>query len=213
MKTKSKIKITHKPKLLIFDFDGVLANTKKVWISCLLKVLKEEKFYCPKCATDIIIPFGRKIQDVLGMLDVPKKEIENIRTKVHKLVMNKKIEVADLSPLQDVKIKKIILSNSPKFIVKHILKERIKIFDRLYGSDDFSDKASFIKNLMKKHKFGKKDVWYVGDIGQDVRVSRKAGCISIILASAFAWNPIKQVMEEKPDIIVKNFRDLKKMLS
>jgi len=65
---------------------------------------------------------------------------------------------------------------------------------------------------MKKHKLKKKDVWYVGDIGQDARVSRKAGCTSVILASRFAWNPIKQVMEEKPDIVVKNLEEIKKRI-
>jgi len=213
MKIKSKIKAVQKPKILIFDFDGVLADTKKIWISCIMKVLKEEKFYCPKCVTDIIVPFGRKMQDVLKMLDVPKHEIENIRRKVHKIVLKKKIKMQDIAPLKEIKIRKIILSNSPGFVVRHVLGGKMRIFDRLYGSDDFSDKASFIKSLIKKHKFGKKDVWYVGDIGQDVRVARKAGCTSVILAGGFAWNPAKEVLKEKPDIIIRNFYDLKEVIN
>lgn len=210
MKVKSKT--SQRPKLLIFDFDGVLADTKRIWVSCIMKVLKEEKFYCPKCVTDIVIPFGRKMQDVLGLLDVPKQEIENIRRKVHKIVLKKKIKTQEIKQLEDLNIQKIILSNSPAFVVKHVLGSKLRVFDRLYGSDDFSDKASFIKNLMKKRRLGKKDVWYIGDIGQDVRVARKAGCISVILASRFAWNPLKEVIKEKPDIVIKNFYDLKEVI-
>ncbi|MEM4230636.1 MAG: HAD hydrolase-like protein [Candidatus Pacearchaeota archaeon] len=202
-----------KPKLIIFDFDGVLADTKKIWIKCIIKVLKEEKFYCPKCVTDIIIPFGRKIQDVLKLLDIPKSRIEEIRTKVHKLVLKHKIKIQNIEPLKTIKIKKIILSNSPAFVVRHALKNKLKIFDRVYGSDDFSDKASFIESLMKKQKFRKKDLWYVGDIGQDIRVARKGGCTSVILASKFAWNPLKEVLKERPDIVIKDFYDLKKIMN
>jgi phosphoglycolate phosphatase len=198
-------------KLLIFDFDGTLADTKKIWIESIMRVLKEEKFSCPKCITDIIVPFGRKIQDVLELLDVPKEKIDEIRCKIHRLVMKRKVKTADLKPLKEIKARKIILSNSPKFIVNHLLKDKVKIFDKVYGSEDFSDKAKFIMELLKKYKLNKKEVWYIGDISQDVRVARKAGCRSVIISHKFSWNSLKEIMKEEPDILIRSFKDLKKL--
>jgi phosphoglycolate phosphatase-like HAD superfamily hydrolase len=55
------------------------------------------------------------------------------------------------------------------------------------------------------------EVAYVGDRAGDVLTARKAGCISIIIASRYAWNTREDIIEANPDIILGKIEDLKKL--
>jgi len=60
-------------------------------------------------------------------------------------------------------------------------------------------------------KFSSEEVAYVGDRAGDVLTARKAGCLSIIIASRFAWNTRDEIIEASPDIVLGRLEDLKKL--
>jgi len=203
--TKNKI------KLLLLDFDGTLADTKKRWYNSILKVLKREKLYCPECETKVIIHFGRKIKDVLEMADVSTKEISRIRHEIYKEFLKKKPRALNLDALKEVKCRKFILSNSPRRVIKRVLGKQIRIFDRVYSEETFGNKPELIKKLKKRMNLSLEEVAYVGDRAGDVLTARKAGCISIIIAGKYAWNTKEEIIEEMPDIVLGRLEDLKKL--
>ena len=201
----------NKIKLLLLDFDGTLADTKKRWFSSILKVLKREKLYCPECETKVIIHFGKKIKDVLEMADVSTKEISRIRNEIYKEFLKKKSKALNLETLKGIKCRKFILSNSPRRVIKKVLGKQIKIFDKVYSEETFDNKPELIRKLKKKMKFSSEEVAYVGDRAGDVLTARKAGCLSIIIASRFAWNTREDIIEANPDIILGKIEDLKRL--
>jgi phosphoglycolate phosphatase-like HAD superfamily hydrolase len=201
----------NKIKLLLLDFDGTLADTKKRWFSSILKVLKREKLYCPECETKVIIHFGKKIKDVLEMTDVSTKEISRIRNEIYKEFLKKKSKALNLETLKGIKCRKFILSNSPRRVIKKVLGKQIKIFDKVYSEETFDNKPELIRKLKKKMKFSSEEVAYVGDRAGDVLTARKAGCLSIIIASRFAWNTRDEIIEASPDIVLGRLEDLKKL--
>ena len=199
-------------KLLLFDFDGTLADTKKRWFSSILKVLKREKLYCPECETKVIIHFGKKIKDVLEMADVSTKEISRIRNEIYKEFLRKKPKALNIDALKRIKCRKFILSNSPRHIIKRVLGKQIKIFNKVYSEETFDNKSELIKKLKRKMNLSLKEVAYVGDRAGDVLTARKAGCLSIIIASRYAWNTKEEIVHEGPDIILRQLSDLEKIL-
>jgi len=201
----------NKIKLLLLDFDGTLADTKKRWFSSILKVLKREKLYCPECETKVIIHFGKKIKDVLEMTDVSTKEISRIRNEIYNEFLKKKSKALNLETLKGIKCRKFILSNSPRRVIKKVLGKQIKIFNKVYSEETFDNKPELIRKLKKRMKFSLEEVAYVGDRAGDVLTARKAGCISIIIAGKYAWNTREEIMEEKPDIVLGRLEDLKKL--
>jgi HAD superfamily hydrolase (TIGR01549 family) len=201
----------NKIKLLLLDFDGTLADTKKRWFSSILKVLKREKLYCPECETKVIIHFGKKIKDVLEMTDVSTKEISRIRNEIYKEFLKKKSKALNLETLKGIKCRKFILSNSPRRVIKKVLGKQIKIFDKVYSEETFDNKPELIRKLKKRMRLSSEEVAYVGDRAGDVLTARKAGCISIIIASRYAWNTRDEIIEANPDIILGKIEDLKRL--
>jgi len=201
----------NKIKLLLLDFDGTLADTKKRWYNSILKVLKSEGLFCPECETKVIIHFGKKIKDVLEMADVSTKEISRIRHEIYKEFLKKKSKALNLETLKGIKCRKFILSNSPQRVIKKFLGKQIKVFSRIYSEETFDNKPELIRKLKKKMKLSSEEVAYVGDRAGDVLTARKAGCLSIIIAGKYAWNTRDEIIEESPDIVLGRLEDLKKL--
>ena len=135
------------------------------------------------------------------MKDV-KKEVEKV----------KKCE--DVDHIKDIKAEKILVSNSLKEFILPIIKQfRLKsCFKEFYGAEDFSEKPAFIKGYLKKNKIKKENCYYIGDRVADVRIAKKVGCKSVIIAGKCAWNSRKELLKEKPDFIISNIKDLKKIV-
>ncbi len=203
-----------KPKILIFDFDGTLADTRNEWYSANLKILKLLKISSPEQEVKSLLHLGEKINEFMKEIGF-KKEAEEIEDKVEEEFI-KIFQIKFCEGFEEIKklnIKKIILSNSPTSAIEKILKPmNLKFFSRIYGSDKFTKKFILIKDLMKKHKLKKQEVIYIGDRVVDVEVARKAGCISVIVASRCAWNPKKDIIKANPDYIVGSLRELRRII-
>lgn len=199
-------------KIILFDFDGTLADTKKVWMSSIIKILKKEKFYCPECEARVIIHFGKKIKDVLSFLDIPKVRVLDIQNKIYKEFSKHKLKrTADFSFLEDIKARKYILSNSPTHIIRKVLGKNIRYFDRIYGADKFDDKVNFIKRLKKINNLSSKQIAYIGDRAGDAIISKNAGCLSVVISNKYSWNSSREIIKEEPDVVLSKILYIKKL--
>ena len=202
----------NKIKLLLFDFDGTLADTKKRWFYSLMKVLKQEKLFCPECEAKVIIHFGKKIKETLASADISEQRAEKIRNKVYSEFLKKlPKKIYDFSFLSSLKCKKIILSNSPGKIIRKVLGGDIKFFDRVYGEEKFGNKVEFIKKLKNKMKLRGNEVAYIGDRAGDVVTARKSGCVSVIVSNKYIWNSQKEIAKSHPNYLISSLKDLQKL--
>jgi len=211
--TKSSLKNKMKTKLLVFDFDGTLADTKLAWFTSIFKVLKKMKIYCPSCEARVIVHFALKIRDFLDHLGLPKKKSEMIASDIYYEFFKQKSRlINNIDYISSLPGKKIILSNTRTFAIEKILGKHKKIFDGIYGGDKFGEKYAFIKKEMKKKKLKKNQVYYIADRAGDVQTAKKAGCMSLMIASKHAWSSFDEIMREKPDMVVKNLKEIKKII-
>jgi phosphoglycolate phosphatase-like HAD superfamily hydrolase len=205
-------------KLIIFDFDGTIVDTKSLYYHVIYQELKRFGFSYKR--VDSAIDLGMTLKKTLGKLGFSfltswylKKKIMN---KVKENIDNiKKCE--DIDDISKLKGGKIIVSNSSKDMIKPVLKHlKLKSeFKEIYGSEDFNDKTSFIKKYLKEHNIDKKqiqDCYYIGDRAADVKLAKKVGCIGIAIIGKCAWDSRKELLSEQPDFVVHSLKDLEKVI-
>ena len=203
-------------KLLIFDFDGTIADTKSVYYRAIYEDVK--KFGYSYKDVDKIVDLGLSLKNVLKKLGfsfltswfLHKKIVKNVKKQADKVKKCK-----DVDAIKGIKTKKILVTNSLKEFVFPILKHfRLrKDFREIYGAEDFSDKAEFIKDYLKQKEIKKENCYYIGDRAGDVKIAKKAGCRSVIISGKCAWDSRKEILEEEPDFILEDIKDLREILN
>jgi len=202
-------------KFLIFDFDGTIADTKAVYYKVIYKKLKNLGYSYKQ--VDKAIDLGLSLKKTLRNLGLSSIVYWFLHKKIHKKVkkeVDKVKKCKDVDSIKHIQQDKILVSNSLKEFILPIVKhfKLKKEFKGIYGAEDFSDKASFIKDYLKKNKLKKENCYYIGDRTADIKTARKAGCKSIIIVGKCAWNSRKELLREKPDYIISSLKDLKKIV-
>ena len=213
-------------KLLIFDFDGTIADTRHVYYTAMkeeLKFLRLKGKYIRKPwlsdkDIDKAIDVGLSLRKTLRKLGLSfivswfmhKKIMFKIKKYVEKVKKCK-----DVDSIKQIKGEKILISNSLREFMMPIIKHfKLKsYFKEIYGADDFDDKAAFIKNYLKKRKIKKNECLYIGDRVADVKTARKAGCLSVIVTGKCAWDSRSEIIKAKPDFIIDDIAEVSSIIS
>lgn len=201
-------------KLLIFDFDGTIADTKTLYYKVIYENVK--KFGYKYQDVDKIIDLGLSLKNVLKKLGfsfltswfLHKKIMKNVKSEASKVKKCKDVDV-----IKNIKTEKILVTNSLKEFVLPIIKhfKLQSCFHEIYGSEDFSNKIEFIKSYLTSNKIKRENCYYIGDRAADVKIARKVGCKSIVIAGKCAWDSRKEILEEKPDFVLEDIADLRKL--
>lgn len=201
-------------KLIIFDFDGTIVDSKAVYYSSIKKHL-------------IPLGFGeKKIDNAINLgLNLDRTLKKFISSWFYRYVVRRKIMKDVLKEANDIEkcknilhtrnihIKKILISNSLSELVISVLKhlKLNKLFKEIYCADNFDDKAKFLKTYLKINKIQPNECFYVGDRVADIKLTRKIGGISVIVSGKCSWNPKDELIRAKPDFIIPDLADLKRI--
>jgi len=182
-------------KFVVFDFDGVIADSKDLYTDTIYNSLIEHSLIYPK---------GRIARALGPKLDITLKNINHFSKNNIKVLKNginsnivRRAKSLKLCPYAKQTLKRlkkqkctlVILTNSSKKFLFAFLKYNkiMKYFDKFFYAENFSDKPSKIKELAKKYKINVKNIIYVADRTKDVKIARKAGC-KIIIVLACSWD-------------------------
>ncbi|MEM2974327.1 MAG: HAD hydrolase-like protein [Candidatus Micrarchaeia archaeon] len=223
IKSKLSGSIRSKVKLIIFDFDGVFADSKQGYLYYFKKILSKygwkmnykdiEPALGPKSHTVIAKLIKRKNDDplVLKMAEEVDKELTRYGMRFIKL---RKKTIETLEKLYKRHIL-VLRTNSRKMFVSAVLnKFSIKSkfyskFNALVFAEDMIDKEAAIKYFMKLFNAGPTETVYIGDMANDVQVAKKIGCISIAIVG---WHTAGLLAKEKPDYLIRNLSSLNKII-
>jgi len=200
------------PKILIFDFDGTIVDTKALYYDAIYETIR--KFGFKYKDVDKAIDMGETLRKMLKKIGFGFVSSLMLERRVMKHIKGKLKDVGkckDVSVISKIKHDKIIVSNSSKYaimpIVKHL--ELKKDFLGFYGAEDFDiDKASFITEYLKKGGIKKKECVYIGDRVADVGVASKVGCVSVIISGKCSWDSKKELINSRPDFLLGDLKDL-----
>ena len=204
-----------KERLLIFDFDGTIADTRAVYYHAIGNELRflgyKEK------DIDRAVNLGLSLKKTLKNLGLGFLTRWFLHARVYKRVKAHSVEIRkcrDVDSIRQLKDRKILVTNSLKEFALPILKH-LKLreaFSEIYGSEDFDDKAGFISNYLKTRKMDKKQCYYIGDRVADIKLARKVGVNSVVIAGKCAWDSRQELLEAKPDFILDDIKSLRKIL-
>jgi HAD superfamily hydrolase (TIGR01549 family) len=148
-------------------------------------------------------------------------DLQKIRKHFYKHFTKAAIEgrispCVSLKPLYELKkdYPLIIISNSETVFLNASIKTlKIKgLFKKVYGAEKFSKKDVLLKKLFKKMKMKPSEAIYVGDRFSDIDFARTAGCIAVAIHNKCSWSTLTKIKKEKPDYIIKDFKDLKSLV-
>ena len=176
--------------LLVFDFDGTIADTLVHSIRILNGLADEFGF---KRIEDDELDYlrGRTLWQFIRHLRIPIRKISTILHRAQ-AEMSKGINEVKLVPgmaevLKELKergyVIGIMTSNSLENVGKLLQLYDLEIFDFKLCSVKLRKKAGRLKKLRRSHKVRRKNVLYVGDECRDIRAAHKAR----VKCAAVSW--------------------------
>jgi phosphoglycolate phosphatase len=199
-------------KVIAFDFDGTIADSKKLYIETIRNSLIKHSFIYPK--GHIAKALGPKLEETLRnldrfspeMLQKLKKDINDDVTKEAKKLRACPGAKETLKKLQEHGSKIVLLTNSAgRFAIAFLRKNNmLKYFDNLFYAENFGKKEDALKAIAKRYNTKTRDITYVADKKADVKIAKNAGC-RIIVPLACSWDK-KMFHGEK--YTIKSLKDL-----
>ncbi|OIQ22590.1 MAG: hypothetical protein BM557_00980 [Flavobacterium sp. MedPE-SWcel] len=168
-----------KTKLILFDFDGTLVDSKSILIQ-LYNELAEQKGY--KLLTADIVDYLRNVTikercEYLGisLYRIPfiaNRLIKGVYSKISLLEFNEEVKEL-LSSLNKDGCSYCIVSTNAKKNIETFFKEQQLSVPEIYTSSKVFGKDVLLKKVLKTKKLHPEEVLYVGDEARDIEACQK----------------------------------------
>jgi len=206
-----------KNHVLIFDFDGTIADT----FHYLLRIGNRlsEEFQFNKIDPDEVEDMKDKnVQEAIRHLNIPILKVPMIVAKA-KSELHK--EIASVEPIEGLKeillqLKSlghsmgILTSNSSKNVMSFLGNHELNFFDFIRATPKIWSKNWGLKALMDDNHLKLSDVIYIGDETRDIDAAKKAGVRSA--AVTWGYNSCKALEAHHPDYLIHNPQELFQLL-
>ena len=194
-------------KVIVFDFDGTIADTYQAIVD-ITNDLSSEFGYQPIDEEELLLLKNLSSKEIVKRAEISLFKIPFLVKRVQKELGG---QIADLSPIKGIEsvllelkqrnyILGIVTSNVRENVMLFLQKNNLEyLFDFIYPGTNIFGKHRIINELVRKRKLNKTDVIYVGDETRDIRSARKSG-INVI-AVGWGFNSQEILAEYKPDFL------------
>lgn len=206
-----------KPRLLVFDFDGTIADTFNVGFEILNTLAPEFGFRVLK-ESDLEKVRDMRMRQVLKFLEIrPTKMSKIARRGAEEL----SARIQGIQPLPGVlpvinELRArgfqlgILTSNSPENVGIFLKNHDFHVFDFVRSSSKLMGKAREIKSIRKILRVPRSEILMIGDETRDVEASHKAGVA--IAAIAGGYNSKRALESVKPQFLLDRPEELLTLL-
>ncbi len=167
-------------KLILFDFDGTIADTKFIAYEVYINLAKQ--YDLEILAEEEIRAFNQlSLREKLKALEIPLYKLPMLMKQAAK-IFHEKIETAPffegmadlIKTLKENGYKVAIVSSNRKSIIESFLKNhQLDGFDAISGKAPLFKKERSIKKMMKKFKVDKHETTYIGDELRDIEACQR----------------------------------------
>ncbi len=207
-----------KDSVIIFDFDGTIADTID-YIKDILGELSEELGFRKIKEEHFEGLRGKEAKEAFKEMGISLIKIPRMLKRVRSLIQERieKIKPVDgmekvLRQLKEENYTLGILTSSPRKTVEDFLRiNNLNLFNFIYSEGNIFKKRKVMKSLIKEEKLNPGLALYVGDETGDIETARKAGIRAV--AVTWGFNNEKILREWKPDFLARTPGELVEILS
>jgi len=192
-----------KKKLLVFDFDGTIADTLSVALIIINEigedygwpVLDKEQFFEYKEKPT------RELMDMVGLKYRHLPRIVRRSRRGFKKHMNKVSPIEGMSDVL-IELKKrgytlgILTSNTKKNVEKFLALHELEHFEFIYAPNSLFGKAPILKKILRRYKMKPEDIIMIGDEHRDMDAAKQAGVDG--LAVLWGFHNAEQLSDGEP---------------
>lgn len=197
-------------RLIIFDFDGTLADSLGIFIEATNRLAKDFR-YEPLTASQVELLRKLGIQEVAQELGIPKWRsicyLQRFRQELTRCIDDLALVEGIETALHSLKAEGyrlgIVTANSRRNVEHVLLKYKIDhLFEFIYGGQILSGKRQTLKKLVKLNTNNPKDLVYVGDEINDVKAAKQVGLTSF--AVSWGFNDRTILAEQRPEHLLEH---------
>ncbi len=193
-------------KIILFDFDGTIANTPPVAFEITNKAIKDFG-YEPITTEDFRSLQQMKPLEILTHFRFPLWKVPSLINRVKKelLVQINKVKLYPgierlLLNLKMDQFKLAILSSNLKETVDKFLElHALLIFEYIRCEPNIFEKSKLIRKFLKSNNLKASEVVYIGDEVRDIEASRDNKVK--VIAVSWGFNSAQTLAKAKPDYI------------
>jgi phosphoglycolate phosphatase len=194
-------------RVLLFDFDGTIADTFELAMSIGRNIASE--FGIREFSGSDVLHFRNStVRQAIREMKIPLRKIPAIVIRVRQ-ELHKSKEFMRPFPGIDAVLKKLWLHCDSLGIVTANSEENVRRFLKKYGIDFFDfgayssgilGKVSKLRGLINRHHLDKEGIIYFGDTVGDIEACRRAGIR--VAAVTWGYNTREALMAANPDFLV-----------
>lgn len=200
--------------LIMFDFDGVIADTFDYFVLDFVAACNQYGFTI-QGKRDINILLEDNLYEAMGKRGMDQETIDRILTlfkdKAENHVDIKMFEGIDraLRQISEQNQIFVITSNVSALVAKALKANGMDYVLEVLGADVDKSKVAKIKTLMGR--FPGMDAYYVGDTSGDIIEGRLAGARTV--GAAWGWHGRERLAQSSPDFLVESPGQLAELLA
>jgi len=206
-----------KPNVIVFDFDGTIADSQRA-TEKLFKLLSKEFGFEQTNSNGFDIYKEKGAQEAIQLLGIPKKKlpaiIEKYRTNMSKLSNT-------LKPIKGIKnvlteLEKngftlgILTSNSEENVNRFLKANKMDFFEFVYSQGELFGKDTIMKQMLTDQNLVAENVIYVGDESRDIESAKKVNIE--VIAVTWGYNSSEVLKKYKPNHLVNQPREIIELL-
>lgn len=201
-------------KVIIFDFDGTIADTVDALVS-LANSLATEFGYAQITPEELVILRNLTSREIFKYSGIPLFKIPFLLKKVKRELKNKIPELKPIVGIREalVELKDngnrlgIITSNS-KGNVKQFLEinNLDSLFEFIHTGVTIFGKTTIINNVLRQKQIKTEEVIYVGDETRDIEASKKAHIK--VIGVTWGFNSEEALLKQNPDDLIHHPHEL-----
>ena len=195
-------------KVIIFDFDGTIADTVDALVT-IANRLALEFGYVPINSQELVLLRNLTAREIIKYSGV---SLFKIPFMVKKVKGELKHKIPELTPIEGINAALIelhnqgyhlgiITSNSQENVNQFLKFHNLDyLFDFIYSGVTIFGKSTIINNVLRQKQFKPEVVIYVGDETRDVESARKANIK--VVAVSWGFNSSEALGKQNPDFLI-----------